>query len=295
MREVVQGRYIEPGPVDWRQFTWRNGGFDTARRDLTPAVEGRITVQHHLVFVTLAGSARSLEVRTDCGHSYSGPEMTGAVSFLPAGCNREFRMRDAKTHWASISLRPDLLSDAAEGGSIDVPAFTNRSDIFIASLLGALARIDNAAAAHTGEYCEAMTLALARHLSVTHGATVPAGGRRHALPRWQIRRMIDYIEANLETTISIADLARYAGLSSGHLHRALRLTTGQTPLELITARRIARARERLATSAVPIAELSLDIGFASPAHFAKLFRRAMGVSPSQYRDGKRKEQSFSIR
>lgn len=288
MQDVVRGRHIEPGPVDWRRFTWCNGGFDTARRDLTPAVEGRITVSHHLVFVTLAGSARSLEVRTDCGHSYNGPEMAGAVSFLPAGCGREFSMRDAETHWASVSLRPDLLAEAADGRAIEVPAFTNRSDTFIASLLGALARLDHAAAAHAGEYCEAMTLALARHLIVSHGSTVPVGDRGHALPRWQIRRMIDYIEANLETTISIADLARCVGLSSGHLHRALRLTTGQTPLELITARRIARACELLATSAVPIAELSLDIGFASPAHFAKLFRRAMGVSPSQYRDGKRK-------
>lgn len=288
MPEVVQGRRIEPGPVDWRRFTWRNGGLDMARRDLTVAVEGRIAVPHHLVFVTLAGSARSLEVRTDCGHRYDGPEMAGAVSFLPAGCGREFRMREAETHWASVSLRPDLLAEATDDGPVEVPAFTNRSDGFIANLIAALARLDTAAGSQAEDYCEAMTLALARHLAFTHGTAPPTTYSAHALPAWRLRRVIDYIESNLDAPISVADLAQIAGLSTGHFHRTLRATTGQTPLDLITARRIARACEKLARGSASIAELGLDVGFASPAHFAKLFRRMMGVSPSQYRDGKRK-------
>ena len=81
----------------------------------------------------------------------------------------------------------------------------------------------------------------------------------------------------------MADLARLVGLSAGHLHRAFRETTGQTPLEFINRRRVERAAAILATEEPTIAEVALRVGFLSPSHFSRTFRRVTGRNPSARR------------
>jgi AraC family transcriptional regulator len=73
------------------------------------------------------------------------------------------------------------------------------------------------------------------------------------------------------------------GVSAGHLHRAFRATAGVTPLDYINEKRIRRAAAMLVQEQVPITELALRVGFSSPGHFARTFRRVTGVSPSAYR------------
>lgn len=282
------GRRMEPPARNRRGFAWNTGRFDTARRDLTREVEGSITLPHDLVLVTLTGSARHIEVTTDCGHRYSGADSAGTVSFLPAGCNRRMKMSNVEITWATLSLRPDLLAQAMQNSdddrTVELPSFTNLRDPFMLSLVSELATLPSEEAGGAGEYCEAMAMALAQHLVRRHG-TGRLAARNQPLPAWQLRRVLDYIEAHLDRPIQVAELARLADLSPGHFHRALRATTGQTPLDLINRRRIERARQLLVGSHASMAELCLDVGFSSPSHFARLFRRATGVSPSEYRDG----------
>lgn len=293
MLDETGGRRFEPSAKDWRGFSWSTGRFDAGRRDLTRAVEGCIEVPHHLVMVTLSGSARRVEVDADCGHRYSGPDMQGAVSFVPAGCGRRLRMNDVQAEWASISLRPDLLGTDIIGTDddrpLDIPAFTNRPDPFIFSLVSEIARLRDAASIQSSEYCAAMAAALARHLACRYGRVAETPFAPGRLPPWRLRRITEYVEANLDREIHTADLARIAELSAGHFHRALRDTTGQTPLEFVTARRIERARQLLSESAMSVTELCLEVGFSSPSHFARLFRRATGLSPMEYRGGVRKQ------
>jgi AraC family transcriptional regulator len=126
-----------------------------------------------------------------------------------------------------------------------------------------------------------MSFALAQHLAYRYGKISRSAAPGWKLTPWQIRSLSEYIEAHSQ--IQIAELAASIGLSAGYLHRAFRATTGKTPLEFINAKRIARARLLLAKENLPIAELALRVGFISPSHFARIFRRLTGVSPSQYR------------
>jgi AraC family transcriptional regulator len=94
---------------------------------------------HHLILVTLSGGAGDLEVDSECGHHYKGKDFAGAVSFVPAGCGRQFRMRGVRSEWASISLRPEFLSHhSVENGCetrIEIPTFTNQRDHFILAFI----------------------------------------------------------------------------------------------------------------------------------------------------------------
>lgn len=278
-------RRVEPLASDWRSFSWASGSFDSARRGATREVAGVIAVPHHLLLVTLSGGARRLEVQADCGHSYAGEDFAGAVSFVPAGCARRFAMNDVRAGWASISLRADLLDVG-----LDIPTFTNLRDPLIASVVGELARLQ-ALEELDPQYCDAMSRALALHLARRYANAKPTNERRTLrLPAWRLRKLSEYIEAHLQRPILVEELARAVGLSAGHLHRALRATTGKSPLDFIHERRMARASRRLLEGA-SITVVCREIGFASPSHFARVFRRSCGVSPAAYRDGLRRSKS----
>lgn len=279
-------RLLEPRSTDWQSFAWRGGCFDTGRRAATPVVEGRIRTPDHLLLVTLSGGAKMNEVRTDCGHRHKGPDFAGAVSFVPAHCERRLRLTEVSASWASIAIDPAALDRIGEedGRPWDFAPFSNAEDAFIRGLVTEFARLHATYGGLEALYCESMAYALARYMTRRYGR--PALARPDGpwkLPPWRLRRIADYVETHIEREILVEDLAALVGVSAGHLHRAFRATTGKTPLAFVNDRRIARARRILAAEPVAVTELALRVGFQSPSHFARLFRRTTGVNPSAYR------------
>jgi AraC family transcriptional regulator len=287
-------RKVEPQSVQWRSHAWRDGVFDTGRRPFTKVVEGTICSPQHLVLVTLNGRAERFEVTSACGHRYAGDDRPGAVSFVPANCERHLRFFGVQAEWASIALNPALfdgdgLDASRTARSLDDATFTNRDDPICAGLVAEFARLCAADGTLDPIYCDAMSVALAQYLARRYGQVwVGPETRSWKLPPWRLRRIADYVEtridSNAESEIRIADLAGLVGLSAGHLHRAFRATTGKTPLEFINERRVQRAMQILEKETASIAEIALRIGFLSPSHFTRTFRRIAGVNPSDYRD-----------
>lgn len=282
-------RRLEPMADGWQRFAWDGGAFDMAHRQHTEVVEGTICTPHHLVLVTIGGSARKLEVRTDDGHRYDGPDRCGAVSLVPAHCERQIRLLGVRAAWASIALRPELMDEVAGATDDGVPAcadfapFTNAEDGFLAGLIGEVARLHGVSGKLDPLYCDAMTHALAHYLVRRYGRSVRRDYQPVPLPPWRTRRIAEYIDAHIGDEIRIAALAQLVGLSAGHLHRAFRATTGVTPLAFVNEQRIQRALKILATENISITELAFRVGFVSPSHFTRTFRRITGSNPSQVR------------
>ena len=271
---------------DWRNFSWAGGAFDTARRPRTASVEGTIRVPEHLLLVTLRGGARNVEVSTDCGHRYAGPDRAGVVSYVPAHCERRVALSNVQSEWASISLDPQQLARHDEDIRLECPAFSNVEDPFITGLVTEFARLFATDGRLDKSYCEAMSHALACYLAKRYGRPLSKPRDKELkLPAWRLRRIADYVEAHIERDILVSDLAELLGVSAGHLHRAFRQTMGITPLDYITDRRIRRAMTIIAQDNAPIAELALRVGFVSPSHFTRTFRRVTGMNPSTYRAG----------
>jgi AraC family transcriptional regulator len=290
--EAIHVRRIEPRAAQWRSFAWRTGVFDMARRSYTEAVEGTIRTPDHLIMVILRGGAERLEVRTDCGHTFAGPDRPGSVSFVPAHCGRQLSMKGVCSEWASIALHPELLDELDEDGSqsedlsFDFAPFSNVDDPFIATMVAELARLHAADGRLDQTYCEAMSRALAHYLVRRHGrkrlAASTDGTRAWTLPPWRVRRIDEYVDAHLSDPILVAELASLVGVSAGHLHRAFRATVGITPLDYINEKRVQRSITILTTERVSVAEVALRVGFLSPSHFTRTFRRVTGVNPSRY-------------
>jgi len=278
---------LEPRSEGWRSFAWQGGVFDAGRRPFTRVVHGALGAPHDLVLVTLRGGARHAEIVTDLGHRYAGAEPGGAVSFVPAHCERRLTLRDVRMEWASIVLRPALFENLGEDGerfTLGIGPFTNVRDDFIAALVGEMDRLHAEDGRLDTAYCETMAHALVAYLARRYGRSrLPTQKQPWKLAPWRIRRITEYVEAHIGREISIAELARLVGVTEGHLHRAFRATTGMTPLSYIVQRRIQHAAAILRERNITIAELAQRVGFVSASHFSRTFRRVVGMSPARFR------------
>ena len=59
--------------------------------------------------------------------------------------------------------------------------------------------------------------------------------------------------------------------------------TGMTPLQFVTRERITRAQQLIRETSRSLIEIALEVGYTSPSHFAKVFRRVAGVTPTEFR------------
>jgi AraC family transcriptional regulator len=101
----------------------------------------------------------------------------------------------------------------------------------------------------------------------------------------RINRVIDYVDAHLDETLSLEKLAEVATFSPWHFHRVFHAMTGETLNRFIQRRRIERAAMQLAGSpAKSIGVVALDCGFSSSQTFARAFRERFGMSASDWRE-----------
>ncbi|WP_407562895.1 GlxA family transcriptional regulator [Streptomyces sp. 184] len=94
---------------------------------------------------------------------------------------------------------------------------------------------------------------------------------------------LEWLHRNLHRRVTLADIARRAGLSVRHLHRVFRAQTGTTPLRWLLWARVERARELLETTDLSVEEIARATGFGSPVSLRAHFCRRVGTSPSTYR------------
>jgi AraC family transcriptional regulator len=99
----------------------------------------------------------------------------------------------------------------------------------------------------------------------------------------RIRKVIDYIEGYLDQEISVLDIAKACGISARHLSRLFRSATGTTLVRYVSARRLERAKTLLRQPDGRPKNVSGLCGFRDHAAFSTAFRKAMGISPREFR------------
>ena len=134
-------------------------------------------------------------------------------------------------------------------------------------------------------FSESMANALAVHMLANY-ATRPLGLReyRGGMPKYVLRRTIDYIDTNLGTNLGLAELARNAGMSPWYFCKTFKQSTSLSPHQYIMRERIERGKRLLAEGRLSIIEIAAELGFSDQSHFAAVFRRLTGMSPKRYVD-----------
>lgn len=109
-----------------------------------------------------------------------------------------------------------------------------------------------------------------------------AAGSTNA-PTGFVSRAIDRIGQNIAWDMTLDDICRSVNVSKFHLCRSFREHTGMTVMEYILNTRIILAKNELAKTDEPIAQISGKCGFSSASYFCRVFRRKEGCTPLQYR------------
>ena len=96
-------------------------------------------------------------------------------------------------------------------------------------------------------------------------------------------RAKDLVDRRYADPLTVADLAREAGLSPAHFSREFRDAFGETPHRYLLTRRLERAAALLRTTDRPVTEVCFAVGWSSVGSFTTSFRRMFGLSPTDYR------------
>lgn len=95
-------------------------------------------------------------------------------------------------------------------------------------------------------------------------------------------RAHSYMENHIGENVSLGDLAEAACVSRFHFARLFRVSTGNSPMAFLLRLRVERAKEMLRRGDAKIAEIAAALGFFDQSHFARSFRRVVGVSPREF-------------
>ena len=98
-----------------------------------------------------------------------------------------------------------------------------------------------------------------------------------------IEQVCAYLAANYRQKFSLTEVAARFYLSPYYLSRLFRRVTGQSIVDYLNNRRIEAAQKLLETTELSISAIAEQTGFASAAHFRRVFREVMDISPLQYR------------
>ena len=133
-------------------------------------------------------------------------------------------------------------------------------------------------------FVDGIERALAALLVSGHTEAVHTARRRMGrLSPARVRRIEDFVEANLAEPLRLADLAALAGYSETHFLQLFRQSFGTTPHRYVQRLRIDRAMERLKGGGPSLVEIALDCGFQTQQHFSRIFRAQTGLSPGEFR------------
>ncbi|MET0231114.1 MAG: AraC family transcriptional regulator [Rhodanobacteraceae bacterium] len=242
--------------------------------------------REHFLHVLMQGHG-DYEVKTG-GTTRRFHGRPGTMFVLPRGTVDELRW-DAPTRRVAIAIQPGLfaraLESAADRADIELTEHWNLDDPHLVAVVRAMA-LDVEAGSPAGRlYGQSLASALAVYLMNRYAVRreVPAPVRGGLAPA-RLRRVLDYIESRLADDLPLADLAAVAGLSEHYFVERFRRSTGVPPHRYVLLQRIERARRLLGDRkrARSVIDAAAESGFTNASHFARVFRRFTGVSPSRF-------------
>lgn len=215
---------------------------------------------------------------------------------LPAGSvflygDREFvwHRRSKASEYVNLALAPTLLEQIAIDHGLSSAAAVEHRVLFQDPTILHVAQLLKAEVLSGGIagnlYVESLRNLLAVHLLRNHMSdTIQPKAEVVHLEGLKLRQLKDYIEDNIAEDLAIATLAACIPMSQFHFARAFKAAIGEPPHRYIMQRRIERAKVMLSVTKMSMAEISYQTGFSNQSHFTAQFRKAIGMTPKQFRE-----------
>lgn len=261
-------------------------GLEIERRIIKAADYPRQEINQHFLMLW-EGSVAAGEIETRQGFFVPYKKPPGTITtYLPA-------IRPAVRTWGDhqvvvCAIPPRFLHDLELEldrrpiGSFK--EFHGGSDAGMSRSMQLLIHEAKAGSAHGQLYVESLFTALATKLLFASRSSPQSEDRCLArLPRHIMRRVLERMNEQLDSDLSLSALAAESGYSRAHFMRMFKSSMGEPPHKYLLELRLRRAQEMVAAGSRNLIDIALACGFRSHAHFSVAFARRFGLSPSLYR------------
>jgi len=228
----------------------------------------------------------SVEVTCERGGKLRhGREVAGDLDIIPAHTPASWETKQGGT--TLIMRVPDeLLRSVAveldmDPNNVEIADRFQLRDPFIEHIGWAIKADIESGGAGGRLFRESLGMALAARLLQRHSRrSLPMRDPQGGLSAWKLKLVISHIEDNLESELSLAEIAQVASVSVSHLKTLFRRSTGTPVHQYILRRRVERAKLLLQDQNLSIAQIAFATGFAHQSHLARHMRKILGVTPA---------------
>lgn len=223
-------------------------------------------------------------VHADCrcdGRRIRRLQRHGDIDVIPAGLDGVWR-DESDCEILRLQLNGSLLEQAAEDLGRDGLTIAPKFQLRDAGLQAIAAAIKAELESETPSdplYGETLGFALAlRLLQIEDRPLAEAGSTFNVR---QKRRLAEFIDARLDHSLTLAELAVVAGVGVSQFKALFKATFGAPAHQYVLARRVERARSLILAGDMPLSEIALEAGFSDQSHMARCMRRMLGRSPGE--------------
>jgi AraC family transcriptional regulator len=221
----------------------------------------------------------------------SRPIPPGGMVIMPGGMGYKIRL-GAKVQTLHLYLRRALVEEVAQSilpgdpARLELlPRFGDIDPLIEHLMLGVRDALNDDASAPP--YVDYLGRAIAARLIYGHSSSSPIIRAPLGVGQRNLGRAIDFMQANLASSIDLPAIAGVTGLSPSHFARQFRGSTGIAPHQYLMRLRIERAKRLLSGTDTPLVAVAFACGFANQEHLTRMFKRSSGSTPAAYRKTRR--------
>jgi AraC family transcriptional regulator len=211
----------------------------------------------------------------------------GSMILIPPGTSDRLRWRGPSERLIVSVRQSDLAHLANDLGVSGTPEFTTNwsfRDLSTQHLVTEMGRETRSGFPLGSLYADLLAIGLQTQLFKSHAVDplkTPALKGGINLPK--LKRAMEYINTNLAEDLHLESIANELDLSASHFAHEFRNTTGQTPYQYLLDQRMAKAKDLLRRTHLPVQYISASTGFSSSANFVRTFRQRIGLTPEAWR------------
>lgn len=193
-----------------------------------------------------------------------------------------------------LAIDPYLVNNISEqmglSGKVElIPRFKFRDKLLQQLLHNLVFEFENGLPTNQRDlfFIESLSHSLIAHLIRRYSAEpINSYPISQGLPSRKLAQVIDYINDNIDKTLSLEIIAEVANISPSYFINQFRESTGKSPHKYIISQRIEKSKSLLTQTKKTIAQIAYETGFADQSHLTRVMRNYTGMTPRMIRTGK---------
>ncbi|MGH1543007.1 MAG: helix-turn-helix domain-containing protein [Arenicella sp.] len=219
-------------------------------------------------------------------HRQDFQTLPNSFAFVPAGCD-VFSESEHGGEYLKISLAPDNPLHIVQSEPLNQLILTKSrllaQELRTHLLISSIENTNNGKNTLEPIFLENLLDQIKHELHLNDSSAEQSVRIKYTLHCRQLANIEDYIDANIDHSISVQTMAEVVNMSAGHFSRTFKASIGVSPFDYVIQRRLARARSCVHQSNLDLSHIAFAHGFSSHAHMSMVFKKYLGLTPSQLR------------